>query len=554
MSAQTARLGVVILCHTALRRAAQLARFWLQADCPVVLHVDRSVSEADLQALKSDLGAHPLLRFSPRHRCDWGSWRLVLASQEASALLLKDFPSVGHVLLSSGSCLPLRPAAALLAHLDAHPETDFIESVSITHADWITGGLSEERFTLYFPFNWRRQRWLFDRCVDLQRKLKLRRRIPAPLRPHMGSQWWCLTRATLDAILTDPNRTRYERYFRQNWIPDESYFQTLARLHAREIESRSLTLVKFDRHGRPNLFYDDHLQLLRRSDCFLARKIWPEAERLYSFFLSDQAKGLDPVTPEPAKIDRYFELAEKQRVEGRAGLYMQSRFPHADSATTKSAAPYSVFTGFEHVFQNFDYWLGQVTGARVHGHLFAPDAVHFHGGARVWHGAISNSAAIRDYNPRMFLTNLLWATRPERQCFLHGPGDVMDGTLSWFMATDTNAQISVIRGAWLLGLQDAPGSDAEKIARAGLLHRQEQDWVENLNSRHTLARVRIWSLAEFMQDPSARLSEIVREIAGEAALAAHGVPPLRAADGFEPVLARLRNQGLPAQVLKECQF
>lgn len=130
----------------------------------------------------------------------------------------------------------------------------------------------------------------------------------------------------------------------------------------------------------------------------------------------------------------------------------------------------------------------------------------------------------------------------------------MDGTLSWFMATDTNAQISVIRGAWLLALQDAAGTDAEKIARAGQLHRQEQDWIESLTSRHTLARVRIWTLAEVMQDPGARLSEIAREIAGEAALAAHPVPPLRASDGFAAFLGRMRNQGLPAQVLKECQF
>lgn len=554
MSVPAARLGIVILCHTALRRAAQVARFWLAASCPVVLHVDRAVSDAELQALKSDLGTHPLLRYSARYRCNWGSWQLVTATQEASALLLKEFPAIGHVLLSSGSCLPLRPAGAMLDQLAAHPQTDFIESVSIDHADWITGGLSEERFTLYFPFNWRSQRWLFDRFVDLQRKLNLRRQIPAPLRPHMGSQWWCLTRDTLNAILTDPNRARYERYFRQNWIPDESYFQTLARLHGREIESRSLTLVKFDRHGRPNLFYDDHLQLLRRSDCFLARKIWPEAERLYSFFLSDQVKGLDPVTPEPAKIDRYFELAEKQRIEGRAGLYMQSRFPHADSAVTKSAAPYSVFTGFEHVFQNFEYWLGQVTGTRAHGHLFAPDSVQFHGGARVWHGAISNSAAIRDYNPRMFLTNLLWATRPERLCFQYGPGDTMDGTLSWFMATDTNAQISVIRGAWLLALQDAPMSDAEKVARAGQFYRQEQDWIESLTSRHAMARVRVRSLAEVMRDPGAHLSEIAREFAGEAALAAHSVPPVRTTDGFAAFLARLRNQGLPAQILKDSQF
>ena len=61
------------------------------------------------------------------------------------------------------------------------------------------------------------------------------------------------------------------------------------RLHAARVESRSLTLSKFDFQGKPHIFYDDHLQLLRRSDCFVARKIWPRANLLYNTFLTDDA-------------------------------------------------------------------------------------------------------------------------------------------------------------------------------------------------------------------------------------------------------------------------
>ncbi len=549
----TGTLGIVMLCHTALRRAAQVARFWLEAGCPVVIHLDRAVPAAEAQAMRDDLGSHPLLAFGPRHRCDWGSWHLVAATQDACDLLLRQFPQVGHVLLTSGACLPLRPATDMQAYLAAHPQTDFIESVAIEHATWTMGGLSEERFTLYFPFNWHKQRWAFDQFVEVQRKLRIRREIPRPLRPHMGSQWWCLTRATLSAILNDPKRKRYERYFRRNWIPDESYFQTLARMHARAIESRSLTLVKFDRNGRPNLFYDDHLHLLRRSDCFMARKIWPEANRLYDFFLSDAARKLPPVAPEPAKIDRYFELAERQRTQGRAGLYMQSRFPGIDSSASKTAGPYSVFSGFDHMFEHFEHWLGQVTGTRPHGHLYAPERVQFHGGAKVWHGAISDSAAIRDYNPRMFLTNLLWATRGERQCFAYGPEDTMDHEVNWFMATDTNAEIHVIRGAWVLGLWQRAEISESVVAEAGRLHRREQDWLEILQSRWRMARLQVWSVADIRHAPELALKKAVSEIADPVALTAHGTAPLRPLDGFDAYLLALRNAGLAPQVFKNFQ-
>ncbi len=553
MSAASGTLGIIMLCHTALRRSAQVVRFWLEAGCPVVVHVDRAVSDTELKAMQADLGPHPLLRFGPRHRCDWGSWRLVEATQDAADLLLRDFPQIGHVLLTSGACLPLRPPAEMQAYLAQHPETDFIESVTIEHANWITGGLSLERFTLFFPFNWHRQRWAFDQFVLLQRKLRIRRTIPRPLRPHMGSQWWCLTRETLQAILSDPKRKRYERFFKRNWIPDESYFQTLARLHARQIESRSLTLVKFDRNGRPNLFYDDHLQLLRRSDCFMARKIWPEAEKLYQFFLSDQPRKLPPVAAEPAKIDRYFALAERQRIEGRAGLYMQSRFPRDDSGADKTAGPYSVFSGFDHVFKNFEHWLGQVTGTRPHGHLYAPERAEFHGGARLWHGAISDSAAIRDYNPRMFLTNLLWATRGERQCFSYGAEDVMEHEVNWFMATDANASIALIRGAWLLPMAQRGTVSDEVIAKISRLQKREEAWLEILRSRWTLARVNVWSVGDVLQAPERALLKAVEDSTDSAALNAHALPQLRPLEDLEHYLVVLRNRGMSSQFIKEFQ-
>lgn len=551
MSEPAPRLGVVMLAHTALDRAGQVARFWLKAGCAVALHIDSAVPQAQVAALIAELGDQPLLRLVPRLRCDWGSWNIVAASQNAAEILLRDFGSIEHVLLSSGSCLPLRPASDLIDHLRANAGTDYIESVAVDHADWITGGLSRERFTLHFPFSWRKQRWLFDRSVDLQRRFGITREIPRPLEPHMGSQWWCLSRNTLDAILSHPKRKRYERYFKGCWIPDESYFQTLARLHGRRIESRSLTLVKFDRNGRPNLFYDDHLQLLRRSDCYLARKIWPQAQKLYGFFLSDQAARLAPVTPEPAKIDRYFELAEHQRTEGRAGLYMQSRFPNDDSGQALTAGPYSVFSGFDQLFRSFDYWLGQVTGTRAHGHLFAPEKVNFHGGAQVWHGAISNSAALRDYNPRMFLTNLLWATRGERQCFSITARDHVPTELMWFMAKDKNAQIALISGCFLLPLFRGDYRPDDLLAHVAWLQKREQHMLSVLQSRWVNADVRVWTLAEFLGAPERNLSEVVAKIAPDVPLANFGLPQMRSLDGLEDYLRDLRNKGLPPVLLRD---
>ena len=418
------KLGVILLCHTALDRAAQVARHWAVAGCPVVIHLDLRVAEVDRAGLAAALADLPDVRFSPRVACEWGTFSLVEATIMAAGQMLSQFPDVAHVYLASGSCVPIRPVRDLQAHLAAQPDTDFIESVTTADVGWTVGGLNKERFTLRFPFSWKRQRRLFDGYVRLQRWIGFQRRIPAGIVPHLGSQWWCLTRRSLEAILSHPQRATHDRYFRRVWIPDESYFQTLVRQVATRVESRSLTLSKFDFQGRPYMFYDDHLHLLRLSEAYVARKIWPSADLLYRTFLADQPASLP--SPNPGKIDRLFAKATERRVKGRPGLFMQSRFPTKLRGGNQSAAPYGVVEGFAALFEDFPAWLARAVDARVHGHLFAPDRVQFASGEAVFKGGLSDSATLRDYDPRSFLTNLIWNTRGETQCFQFGPADVQD--------------------------------------------------------------------------------------------------------------------------------
>ncbi|MDZ4093335.1 MAG: beta-1,6-N-acetylglucosaminyltransferase, partial [Paracoccaceae bacterium] len=220
-------VGIVMLCHAALDRAAQVARHWAERGCPVVIHIDRRTTRKAYDGLVKALADVEDVRFSARYVCEWGTWGIVAATQAASTVMLRDFPGVRHVYLASGSCLPLRPVEEMVAYLDERPHVDFIESVTTEDVGWTIGGLDVERFTLRFPFSWRKQRRLFDGYVRLQRRLGFRRRVPPGLVPHLGSQWWCLTRQTLSAILEDPDREARDRYFKRVWIPDESYFQTL---------------------------------------------------------------------------------------------------------------------------------------------------------------------------------------------------------------------------------------------------------------------------------------------------------------------------------------
>jgi len=524
-----------------LGRAAEVARHLAIAGAPIVLHVDAQVPPAAFQAFADDLGDLPRLRFARRRRCRWGTWSIVEATLDASRQMLDEFPEVGHVYLACGTSLPIRPVADLRAFLGQRPQTDFIESVTTEDVTWTIGGLDRERFTLSFPFGWKSQRLLFDLWVGVQRRLRLRRAIPDGIEPHLGSQWWCLTRGTLERIMSDPEGYRYARYFRRVWIPDESYFQTLVRRHTRDLESRSLTLAKFDFQGRPHVFYDDHLDLLRHSDRFVARKIWPHAEGLYRHFLSDR-----PARPrdlaDPSRIDRLFHRAQDRRTRGRPGLYMQSRFPNPGWENGRTAAPYSVYEGFSDLFEDWSDWIGATPGLRVHGHLFGPDRAEFADGQTEFAGGLSDIATLRDYNPDAFLANLVWNTRGERQCFDFGPAD--NQAIARFFASDPNAHVWVLSGAWLVPLFRSGLSLADLRKRAADLQATEAAHLDLLRNAGTKARVRIWTLAEFLEAPGEVLRIVQEDLAGPTAHTLVPTPRMVDLSGLPGFLQSLRNEGM----------
>ncbi|MEM1065070.1 MAG: beta-1,6-N-acetylglucosaminyltransferase [Pseudomonadota bacterium] len=542
-------VGFIMLVHEPLQRARQVARHWAAAGCPIMIHVDKAVPRPVFEAFRRDMEDLPQIRFSARHRCEWGTFSLVDATQTAAEELLSACPDLQHVYLASGACLPLRPVDELRSFLAKHHDSDFIESVTTTDVPWTIGGLDSERFDFSFPFSWKRQRYLFDRWVRLQRLLGRKRPIPDGLDPHLGSQWWCLTRRTLEAILGDRRRGTFERYFRRVWIPDESYFQTLTRLHARKIESRSLTLSKFDFQGKPHIFYDDHLQLLHRSDCFVARKIWPRANRLYDSFLSPNPFEENAAPPNAGQIDQIFARAVDRRTRGRPGLYMQSRFPNWDWENGKTAAPYGILSGFGDLCEAFPDWLARTTGCRAHGHLFAPERAEFAGDLTTFAGGLSSDPRLRDYNPEAFLANLIWNTRGERQSFLYGARDTQK--IQRFICADPNAHIALVTGAWAIPLFRSGRPLGDIRAEAARLQKIEATFLKRLRAPYTRARARIWTMAEFLENPAEPLLTVAADLGGKLRPPLAEMPHLQNLEGFDSFVQALRNEGMHPHLMGE---
>lgn len=278
-----AKIAFILLCHKDPQAVIAQARRLTAAGDFVAIHYDARAGQEGYERLRVALAGNPGVTFARRRvRCGWGEWSLVRATLLALKAAERAFPRATHFYMLSGDCMPIKPANYVHAALDAD-DVDYIECFDFFESGWIKTGLKEERLTYRHIFNERRHKALFYGALDLQKRMGLRRAVPAELEMRIGSQWWCLRRRTVEAVL-EFCRTRRDilRFFATTWIPDETFFQTLVPhlVPAAEIRSRTLTFLIFSDYGMPVTFYNDHHDLLMGQDYLFARKISPEAHQL----------------------------------------------------------------------------------------------------------------------------------------------------------------------------------------------------------------------------------------------------------------------------------
>ena len=278
-----AKIAYILLCHKdPLAIIRQAERLTAVGDY-MSIHFDASASPAHFEQIQTALANNPNVTFArKRIKCGWGEWSLVQATLNAVDSAVDAFPRATHFYMLSGDCMAIKSGEYAHQYLDDH-DADFIESFDYFNSDWIKTGWREERLIYRHFVNERTNKRLFYFLFEAQRRLGLKRDIPADLQIMIGSQWWCLRRRTVEWVLEFVKKRRdVSRFFRTTWIPDETFFQTLVRhlVPEKEIHSRTLTFLMFTDYGMPVTFYNDHYELLLSQDYLFARKISPEAQDL----------------------------------------------------------------------------------------------------------------------------------------------------------------------------------------------------------------------------------------------------------------------------------
>ncbi|HOZ33724.1 MAG TPA: DUF5928 domain-containing protein [Tabrizicola sp.] len=367
------QIAFILLCHKDPEGIiAQALRLTATGDC-IAIHFDARARPADFDRIRAALADNPRVAFARRRlKCGWGEWSLVAATLEAVRAAEAAFPGATHFYMLSGDCMPIKTAEYVHRWLEEN-EADCIESFDFFASDWIKTGIKEERLIYRHWFNERQRKGLFYASMNLQRRLGLARAVPEDLKIRIGSQWWCLRRRTVEAVLQFIRQRRdVMRFFRTTWIPDETFFQTIVAhlVPEREIRSRTLTFLMFTDYGMPVTFYDDHHDLLLSQDYLFARKISPEAkelkERLGTLYAST---GRDFDTGGDGRRQFAF-LTER----GRVGRRFAPRFWETEASLGRSRTLMLVTCKKWHVAKRLVDRVRQVTNLPAVDYLFNEEA------------------------------------------------------------------------------------------------------------------------------------------------------------------------------------
>ena len=189
----------------------------------------------------------------------------------------------------------------------------------------------------------------------------------------IGSQWWCLRRRTIEAILQFCRKRRdVMRFFRYSWIPDETFFQTLVRhlVPEAEIDSRTLTFLMFSDYGMPVTFYNDHYDLLVSQDYLFARKISGDAAELKA-----KLGNLYAAVGETFRISNEGrELYRFLTGRGRIGRRFAPRFWESEGSVGRNRTVLVVVSKKWHVAKRLAERIHHVAGVPAVDYLFNEDA------------------------------------------------------------------------------------------------------------------------------------------------------------------------------------
>jgi hypothetical protein len=234
-----------------------------------VIHVDKSSGDALASDIADFLKPYQNVQILPPQDALWGGYSLVEAELRGMAMLLSMSARWTHYINLSGQDFPLKSQTFIREFLAAHPGKQFIRALDQRHSRPET----VDRVDLYF--------------IETMGEIvptKVPRHFLTGARPYIGTQWKAVTRSFCEFVCYDAKVERFKQFYRNSFIADEAFFQTVLMNHPQhgEVINDDLRTIDWVPDGdiklRPRNFGVADLHRLTASPDLFARKFDASAD------------------------------------------------------------------------------------------------------------------------------------------------------------------------------------------------------------------------------------------------------------------------------------
>ena len=205
-------IAYLILIHRYPQQFKRLFKAIYDPRNQYLVHVDKrsgAALEADIQAFLDPYNNAEVLEAK---KAQWGGYSLVDAALRGMERLLQTGRQWTHFINLSGQDFPLRTQSQIMAHLRANPGREFIRV------------LDQQKIR---PDTMARVGKYVLELGGRIIRTPISRRFLAGAIPFIGTQWMVVSRQFCQFVCRDPEVGRYKAYYRNTFIPDEGFFQTV---------------------------------------------------------------------------------------------------------------------------------------------------------------------------------------------------------------------------------------------------------------------------------------------------------------------------------------
>lgn len=262
-------IAYLVLVHRYPQQFKRLFRAIHDPENCYLVHVDKNSGPALETEIRAFLSAYPNAAVLESRKALWGGYSLVDAELRGMEKLLEMGADWEFFINLSGQDFPLMSQKNIKAFLARHRGREFIKVMdqAVARPDTMN------RVRKYVVE--RR-----DRVVDTM----ITRRFLAGATPYIGNQWMMVSRTFCQFVCHDRSVERYKAFYRNTFIADEGFFQTVMMNNSThgEIVNDDKRMIDWIPDGdiklRPRTFtLEDATQLTASLDLF-ARKFDAEVD------------------------------------------------------------------------------------------------------------------------------------------------------------------------------------------------------------------------------------------------------------------------------------